>query len=943
MDKKDNVCVRQFYKESTMAKSKTTINTNPKKVKSLAHTTQKRTNIPTAESENLIRREDATPEKVKYLRRPENMILNPELNWQGKDKDNENPLIVDAAPIYVHEKIQPQAIVEDLRKLTNANNVADSLTAQLFENFNGLSDPLARTEFYKHSQNWTNRMILGDSLQVMASLAEKESLRGKVQCVYMDPPYGIDFKSNWQPTTKNKAVKDKDESREPEMIRAFRDTWQLGINSYLSYLRDRLMIAKDLLTDGGSIFLQIGSENVHLARCVMDEVFGRDNFITEIVLRTRSTSTAKYIATLNDFIIWYAKDKENVKFTRLFVEQENNPKRFGMADINGEVFSRKKLSGKELENARFFASSSLVSTSGSENTNESFKFEGKTYTQPSRGWRCSVDKLKQLAISNRIYASENPRGDKSIRFKYFHEDFPYEAVSNFWEEQIAEQNKIYVVQTAEKAIQRCMLMTTNPGDLVLDPTGGSGTTAFVAEKWGRRWITIDTSRVSLALARARLMGGNYDYYLLKDSKEGADKGAELSKKPHNKTNFGGDLQQGFVYKCEPHITLQAIANNAEIGVIYQRHEKNLTELHEKLNAETKQQYKEWEIPVVAEEKWSETAKRFHEKYIATKQKQQKEMNNSIAANAEVEMLVDCPHKAQNTVRVTSAFTVESLSPHRILPTDSEDEKFDSRPKSQSKNETRFWDVVLENLRKAGVQNTKKDERLEFADLSSWANGKHIQFIGRYMENNKEKKAAICIGPEFGTVARSLLTNAAREAADYFDLLIVLGYGFDAHADNKVANIGNFPVLRVHMNNDLRMADRLKSSNGNLFVSFGEPDIELRKADGDEWEVEIFGIDIFDPTTGETKPSSTNDIACWFIDTDYNKESFFVRHAYFCGAIEDDPYKKLKTALKNDINAEAWKSLYKTCSRSFPKPESGLIAVKAINHFGDEVMKIFKVE
>ncbi len=927
-----------------MAKRKSTKTTNPTKVKSLAHTAQKRTNIPTAESENLIRRKEATPEKVKYPRRPENMILNPELNWQGKDKDNENSLIVDAAPIYVHEKIQPQAIVEDLRKLTNANNVVDGLTSQLFENFNGLSDPLARTEFYKHSQNWTNRMILGDSLQVMTSLAEKESLRGKVQCIYMDPPYGIKFSAMWQATTKSRSVKDSDESREPEMIRAFRDTWQLGINSYLSYLRDRLMVIKDLLTDSGSVFLQIGSENVHLVRCVMDEVFGRENFIAEIILRTRSTSPAKNIATLNDFIIWYAKDKENVKFTRLFVGQENNPERFSMADIDGKVFSRRRLSEKKLENARFFTSSSLESQ-GIERTDETFEFEGQTYTQPPRrGWRCSIEKLKQLAINNRIYASENPRGDKSIRFKYFHEDFPYEAVSNFWEEQIAEQNKIYVVQTAEKAIQRCMLMTTNPGDLVLDPTGGSGTTAFVAEKWGRRWITIDASRVSLALARARLMGGTYEYYLLKDSKEGADKEAELSKKSHNKKNFSEDLRQGFVYKRASHITLRTIIHNAEIGVIHQRHEKNLAELHEKLNVATKQQYKEWEIPAIAEEEWGETSKRLHARYIAAKQKQQKEMNNSTIANAEVEMLVDCPYKAQNTVRVTSAFTVESLSPHRILPTDAEDENLDSRPKSESENETRFWDVILENLKKAGVQNTKKDERLEFTELLPWATGKHIQFIGRYMENNKEKQAAICVGPEFGTVTRSLLTNVAREAADYFDLLIVLGYGFDAHADDKIANIGNLSVLRAHMNNDLRMADRLEANNNsNLFVSFGEPDIELYKTDDDKWEVEILGIDIFDPTTGETKPSSTNEIACWFIDTDYNEESFFVRHAYFCGAIKDDPYKKLKTVLKNDINVDAWQSLYKTRSRSFPKPESGLIAVKAINHFGDEVMKIFKVE
>ena len=919
-----------------------TRNTSGERTRAIQHAHEKRKNIPTAESENLVRPEDARPKPVEYPRR-EN--LNPWLEWTDKN-DAPNTLTVDAMPIYVHEKISPQAIIKGLMQQTKDARVESGETAaELFSNFNGLHDPIKRTEFYQHMQNWTNRMILGDSLQVMTSLAEKESLRGKVQCVYIDPPYGIKFSSNWQHSTQTRTVKDTDESREPETIRMFRDTWASGVGSYLSYLRDRLIVVHDLLGNSGSVFVQISAANVHFVRCVLDEVFGNENFIAEIILKTRSTSTAEHIETLNDFILWYAKDKKSVKVRRLYTKQKSVGGHFSMADIDGKIFSRASLSADHLEQARFFASEPLAATSGGAGSNMPFEFQGETYTPPQqRGWRCSLEGLHQLAKYGRISRTNSRRaGTLSIRFKHFYDDFPYSSVSNFWDEQISEQDKVYVVQTGKTAIQRCLLMTTDPGDLVLDPTCGSGTTAFVAEQWGRRWITIDTSRVSLAIARARMMGAKFDYYLLKDSKEGAEKEAEISGKLPDKKTFGENVQHGFVYKRAPHITLRTIANNAEIGIIHECHRAGLEAILAELNATIKQKWQEWEMPAEAPKEWSNKSKNLYAKYITAKQKRQKEMDDSIARNAEVELLYDAPYMNNGIVRVAGGFTVESLYPHRILPPDTEEPSL--RAKSERESESRFLDIVRENLLKAGVQNTKKNERLMFTDLTPWTHGAHIQFIGHYSDG---KKAAVCVGPQYGTVSKSLLVEAVREAVDYFDMLVILGFAFDAYADNGVMNIGRFPVVRAHMNNDLRMPE-LSTSDGNLFVAFGEPDIEIRKIDNELYEVEIRGIDIYNPVTGKTKPSETKDIACWFIDTDYNGESFFVRHVYFCGGFDKDPYGRLKRELNTEIDQEAWKSLYSAVSRPFPKPKPkseggrGRIAVKAINHYGDEVMKVFDIE
>lgn len=493
-------------------------------------------------------------------------------------------------------------------------------------------------------------------------------------------------------------------------------------------------------------------------------------------------------------------------------------------------------------------------------------------------------------------------------------------------------------------------MTTDPGDLVLDPTCGSGTTAYAAEQWGRRWITIDTSRVALALARARIMGARYPYYLLADSPEGRQKEAELSRTEPDPRPTGEDIRHGFVYERVPHITLRAIANNAEIDVIWEQFQERLEPLRAQLNKTLGETWEEWEIPRDAEDDWPDEAKKLHERWWEQRIARQKEIDASIAARADFQYLYDKPYEDPRTVRVAGPFTVESISPHRSLVVDENDELVDPLEERVSANGGAiqgFAEMVLENLKSAGVQQMAKDDKIVFTSLTPWP-GEYVHAEGRYTEggtdreDGPEKRAAIFIGPEFGTVSRPDLVSAAREAADAgFDVLIACAFNYEAHA-SEFHQLGRVPVLKARMNAELHMADDLKNTGkGNLFVIFGEPDIELLETEDGQIQVKIHGVDVFDPQTGEVRSDGPEGIASWFIDTDYNEESFFVRHAYFLGA--NDPYQALKRSLRAEIDEEAWATLHSDTSYPFPKPESGRIAVKVINQFGDEVMKVFRVE
>ncbi|WP_456298332.1 site-specific DNA-methyltransferase [Cyclonatronum proteinivorum] len=971
----------------------------------------------------------------------------------------------------------------------------------------------------------------------MASLAEREGLRGKVQCIYFDPPYGIKFNSNFQWSTTTRDVKDgKAEhiTREPEQVKAFRDTWRDGIHSYLTYLRDRLTVARDLLTESGSIFVQIGDENVHRVRSLMDEVFGDENFVSLISFRTTTGKASSILDSTRDFIIWFAKSKENIKYRKLWFYRDYDKDLNYRHDFD-EYGVFKNSDGNPYRLARM---NPITSQSGSNTTMFEYSFQNRGFRPGKGGWKTNLKGMNRLNKASRLTFS-----GKTLGFIRPAVDFPCQAFNDIWDDTRQSgfgDEKKYVVQTATTVIQRCITLTTDPGDLVLDPTCGSGTTAYVAEQWGRRWITIDTSRVSLALARARLMGAKYDYYLLADSEEGQEKEAELQRRPPSMKPTYGDIRQGFVYERVPHIMLRDIANNAEIDVIWDQFQEKMEPVRAQLNTELGKSWEEWEIPREAGEPWPEPAQdvhadikaelekgieaskvrlsnlltkltealgrtlsleelpekprdpwpdkanQLHAKWWKLRIKRQNEMDASIAANAEQEYLYDRPYTDKNKVRVAGPFTVESLSPHRTAALDENDEIIDRKtaaPGNGYRKTRDFGELIIDNLREAGIQQAHKEDRITFESLEPWP-GKNIAAEGFYYEGETRRRAGILIGPEFGTVMRADLVDAAREAADVgFDVIISCAFSYEAHAAD-VNKIGIIPVLKANMNADLHTADDL-TGKGNLFVIFGEPDVDVAseewlvdrhhqklapyeifkiisgtdrleeinrlkhsdlqaylklsnrreiwdyitnaagrhldtrkhsggsgKADnggisavawdsagisgragnlsdylgalttGDRdglqqlvarlrgnkqnakrsdeganqalnashlpltnthyYQVRINGVDVFHPQTGEIRSDNADGIACWFLDTDYNEESFFVRHAYFLGAGVNDPYKSLKTTLKNEINKQAWETLNSDTSVPFEKPASGRIAVKVINHLGDEVMKVFRV-
>ncbi|WP_447985037.1 site-specific DNA-methyltransferase [Nitrospira sp. Nam74] len=887
MAKKNNTKTK-VKKNSTKTKAKK--NNTKTKVESIRHK-DKRANIPTEELRDFVADEELS---VKTMLYPRDQSLDPQLIWKGKDEQDREDLAVPIVPVYIQEKIHPQAIIDALPRIVQS----DDNEPNLFADFNGgPQDFDQKIDFYHHEQNWTNRLILGDSLLVMTSLAEKEGIKGKVQAIYIDPPYGIKFGSNWQVSTRKRDVKDgkaEDATRQPEQVRAFRDTWKLGIHSYLAYLRDRLVVARELLTETGSVFVQIGDENVHLVRNLLDEVFGSENFCSLISVAKTSSATTELLAGVADYLLWFAKSKEVVKYRNLFAMKATT--------LEGSAYGRVFLSDgrKRTMTARERADPSLLPEGSriyridnltSQRPPGDFPVElnGRMY-RPNRGyWKTSQAGMEKLKNAMRLEAT-----DGGLYYVRFLDDFPVFGMSNIWSDTGVvgfASDKKYVVETSTKVIERCLLMTTDPGDLVLDPTCGSGTTAYVAEQWGRRWITIDTSRVALALARTRMMAAKYPYYLLADSPEGMKKESELTGKipPEYKTE--GDIRKGFVYKRVPHVTLKSIANNPDIK-----------------EGQTREQ-------------------------IAA----------AIARHADTETLYDQPYEDNKRVRVCGPFSVESLSPHRVLSTADENQDGTVTEK-EARKEQDFATMILENLRKAGVQNTRKGERLTFERLDAYA-GTWLQASGQYTDaDGKTRRVAVSIGSEHGTVGPQQVKEAAKEAVQGvgFDMLIVCGFAFDPHVPEEVKRYGKLTVLPTKMNPDLSMGDELlkKTGAGNLFMVFGEPDVEIRKEQDGQIVVEIKGVDVYDPTIGQIRSASTDDIACWFIDTNYNGESFFVRHAYFTGA--EEPYEKLKRALRADIDETAWGSLYTTVSRPFAKPESGKIAVKVINHYGDDVLQVYMV-
>ncbi len=807
----------------------------------------------------------------------------PELFWKDKyGNDNREELLkVDIRSLYRHEHISPEMLIKNLYRYIEQN--PDQLS--LITEFNGMikvEEAEKPGSYYKHQDDWKNRMILGDSLLTMTSLLEREGMAGKVQMVYMDPPYGIAYKSNWQMKLNNRTVGEKDEdvSGEPEVIKAYRDTWIDGIHTYLSYLRDRLLVAKELLTPSGSCFMQISDENVHLVRSVMDEVFGSENFISLITMKKTGGMGEAYIDNISDYLLWYAKDRQAAKYKSLFQPKDlsiGTGARYNQVELpDGTVrpIRRDEQLDPNLlpEGARIFLGGPLTSQTGSNSTIFEFEFDGKKYRPNTGGWKTNYEGMMNLIRRGRIFATK-----MYVNFKLYFDDFPFVPISNLWSDTMgtAEQDKKYVVQTTKKVLERCILMTTDPGDLVLDPTCGSGTTAAVAEQWGRRWITTDTSRIALNIAKQRLMAAVLPYYKLYDEKS-------------------GDLRHGFIYKKVSHVMLESLANNEP---------------------------------------------------------------------AKEETLYDRPEMDNKKLRVAGPFTVETLQSLNPLSPEELNQSHDI--------DDNFEQKVFDHLKSAGVKTGVKQEQAVFTRIDPLTSP-YLHAEGFYQAKKGERKAYIHIGPKFGTVSKAAVNEAIKECRTRGDAdwLLILGFSFesDVASQNITTNFGSFEVSKIRMHDDLMQEGLLKKDKkAASFVTIAEPDIAIihppitkgRAGVGSKTiQVEIQGLDIYDPIKDEVKPRDIHDIAYWMVDDDYDGSNFIVKQAFFCGGEKDDfddwkkgltklalssVKKKAEAALRIEIDEEAFERLYGHISHPIEIKKKGQkIAVRVISQFGEESMKVLEV-
>ena len=858
----------------------------------------------------------------------------PWLEWTGKQETKS--FTVDPVALHIHERVSAKAIL----RVAERQNVQRELFADPQQDYSKAVD------FYQHDVDWANRLILGDSLTVMSSLAHREDLAGKVQMIYIDPPYGIKFASNFQPTVFQRDVKDREQdlTREPEQIKAYRDTWALGVHSYLAYLRDRLIVAKELLTDTGSIFVQIGDENVHSVRSVIDEVFGLENFIAQIYFKTTSGRHATKIDRLGNYILWFAKDIENVKYHNLFIHKVDSDK--------------PKMSNGDLQ-------SQGVRSTGSYRV----RFEGKEYRPLSTNhWKTIEEGMHRLIRADRVFA-----GHRNIYYKRWSTDFPVVPISDVWTDVSGgASDKVYVVQTNGRIVERCLLMTTDPGDLVLDPTCGSGTTAYVSEQWGRRWITIDTSRVAIALARQRLLTSSFDYYKFKDKSKG--------------------IAGGFLNKHVPHITLKSIAQNTALDPIFAKHEpilkekldtlnrtlvevtpetrsKLLAKLAEKERREGKRfiidadrrrwqlpetAWQEWEVPFDTDPDWPQALQDALTDYRKAWREKMDEVNACIAASSEGEELVDQPEVDGKRIRVSGPFTVEAVQPiEGSLDIDSpiggEPEKsldtYDAQTDGyDAVNAEAHLDQMIRLLRHDGVR-FPNDERLKFATLDPidgdvlHAEGDWENAVGA-TSGRDTPSVAVAFGPQHGPVTAMQVEQCLRAAYRFgYDDLVFAGFSFDGAAQAIIQEDPN-PRVRIHIghiNPDVAMGDLLKeTSSTQLFTVFGMPRTELKETNNGEYIVKMEGVDIYNPVDNTVSSAGADKVAAWFVDSDYDGRTFCITQAFFP---DKKAWDKIARALKGVIDADNFEKFSGTESFPFLAGEHACVAVKVIDPRGNEVMSV----
>lgn len=873
---------------------------------------------------------DRMQEALEELKR----LQSPYLNWAGKAE--RTSFEIDTVSLHVHERIDPASILAAVRKGLNPKSENSASPGKLqFDLFNAPFENLPlrdAIDFYRHERGWANRLIAGDSLLVMNSLLQKESMGGRVQMIYIDPPYGIKYGSNFQPFVGKRDVKDRNDAdltQEPEMLKAFRDTWELGIHSYLTYLRDRLLLARELLHESGSVFVQIGDENLHLIRNVMDETFGVDNFVSVIALKKTGGQSSNTLPGVNDFIVWCAKDKEHLKYHSLYLEKqpgEDGAKQYSWAEFSsGE---RRTLSKNEMENGhsgRTLQPYPLVSM-GEASAEEPFEWRGKTYF-PSQGrhWSVANPGLPRLSLSGRLMALGN-----TLRFVNFLDDYPVTPLTNLWTDTQTSGfagDRYYVVQTLPLAVERCLLMTTDPGDLVLDPTCGSGTTAFVAEKWGRRWITCDTSRVAVTLAKQRLMTASYDYYELRHPHEG--------------------LKGGFLYKTVPHVTLKSIANNPDIDTIYEdMHpaiEAALDSLNESLAGTPGfKPMQEWEVPFDLPDGWSNIARNHFEAFHTARQAMQKQMDESIRNHAEHETLYDQPAISKSKLRISGPFTVEAVPFPTVKSLDEASGPEEADASIARTGESGRQHQWRDELLKTGIRG-KGGQVLRFADLEALPTDQDIRNLHATGHLETGERVVVSFGPEYAALEQRQVSNAMNEASNLFPvpkMIVFCSFAFDPEAAKDIDAIKGITALKAQMNTDLLTEDLKKNRASNeSYWLMGQPEVEIKSLPDGQYQVEVHGFDYFDTIKGELVSGGKSKIALWALDPDYDERSLFPRQVFFPMAGKGEGWEKLKKSIRAELDESRLHQFQGTVSLPFKAGDNRKIAVKIIDDRGIESLKV----
>lgn len=755
--------------------------------------------------------------------------LDPQLQWAGKAEHTS--FEVPTVSLHLHERIDPRSIIEAVKK---RNGKESGSQLSLFESQR--KEPLRQAiEFYRHAHGWSNRLIAGDSLVVMNSLLEKEGMAGKVQMIYIDPPYGIKYGSNFQPFVNRRGVtdgKDDDLTGEPEQIRAFRDTWELGVHSYLTYFRDRLLLVRELLHESGSVFVQISEENFHHLIEIMAEIFGSQNHLRNICFVKTSSATSNFLPSTYDHLIWFSKNKKKTKFKKILLDKSHESQGAGEYQyFLTEKFELKRFTKEDLldkgKAKTALRVDNLTSQSGGVSTQFVYQFKGKRFFPKSGGWKTNFSGMERLGKAGRLHIRST-----SLNYKRFLGDFPALPLSSLWTDTAIagwSEDKKYVVQTARRVIERCMLMTTDPGDIVLDPTCGSGTTAFVAEQWGRRWISCDTSRVALTLARQRLMTATFDYYELAHPKEG--------------------VSSGFNYKTVPHITLKSIANNPEIDDIHAHWQAKLDPVREELNTLLKKKWEEWEVPREPGKAWPEKAKRILKNWWDLRQKRQQEMDHSIARYAPQETLYDQPRVDRKRTRVSGPFTVEAVPAPRVKPVDDLEspEPEDAHAGVSRSGETLRQSDWRDELLKTGIRG-KRGQHIRFARLEPLPGFHHLHAEGETRPNDEgtnqiregagatPQRIVVSFGPEHGPMEPRQVDQAVQEAQTLVPkpaLVVFAAFQFDSEAAKDIEELKwpGVTLLKVQMNADLLTEDLKKKRTSNeSFWLIGQPDVAVSKID-----------------------------------------------------------------------------------------------------------------